>query len=275
MPGRPGAQGAGQHREPVPDRGRIVVDDVVDGGPGVLEGQDGGRGAVAEVQPGEDPAAVADHRELALAHRLDERVVGRAVEPAVAQRDAAEAGHGPLQVADRGVGPAGVRRRVLVDRVGLGLDQPALARVQVGREALGHEPAHAGVGGRGQQRVGALGPQPVGDGEGLVQVAAEADAGQRGGLVHDRLRPGGEHGRAHGGRVEQVEPDRFSAERFQHPGAGRGVMGAGHLVPGVDELADQVAPERAAGARHEDSHRVFLSLGGVPSAGMTRRRPPV
>ena len=223
------------------------------------------------MQPGEDPAAVADDRELALADRLDQRVVGGAVKPAVTQRDAAEAGGRLLQVGDRGIGLAGVRRRGRIDRVGLGLDRAALARVQVGREALRHEPAHACFPGGGQQRVGSLGAQAVGGGEGLVQAAAERDVGQRRGLMHDRVGPGLQHGPAHGTRVEQVEPDRLGAQRGQQRRAVRRVVSADHLVPGFNQLRYQMAPECAARPGHEDSHRVFLSLVHAPAREDTPR----
>src|SRR5262249_29923733 len=89
---------------------------------------------------------------------------------------------------------------------------------------------------------------------------------QRRGLMHDRIRPAAQHGRAHGPRVQQVEPDRFGAERLHQLRAGRRVVGADHFVPGVDQLRYETASQRAAGPGNEDSHRVFLSLAfmGVP-----------
>jgi hypothetical protein len=51
----------------------------------VLEREQGSCGGVVEVDPGEDTAAVAEDRELSLAHRLDHPVVGSSV----AQDDAA------------------------------------------------------------------------------------------------------------------------------------------------------------------------------------------
>jgi hypothetical protein len=56
----------------------------------VPEGGHSRCGTVIEVQPGEDPADVARDRELPLPDGLDQRVVGGALEPAVAQCDAAE-----------------------------------------------------------------------------------------------------------------------------------------------------------------------------------------
>src|SRR5687767_10270756 len=52
--------------------------------------------------------------------------------------------------------------------------------------ALGDEPAHSRLARRGEQRVGALGAQPVGPGEAAVEVLEVAQAGQRGRLMDDR-----------------------------------------------------------------------------------------
>ena len=65
----------------------------------MLEREHRRRGGVLEVDPGDDAAAVADDRELPLAHRLDQPVVGGAVEAAVAQRDPADVGDRLLEVA--------------------------------------------------------------------------------------------------------------------------------------------------------------------------------
>ncbi len=116
-------------------------------------------------------------------------------------------------MAHRGAGLARRCRRGGVERIVLGLDRPALARVAVVGEALGDEPAHACLTRGGQQRVGAFGPKPVGRREGAVEVPAEARIRQSGRLVDDRLGLGFQDGRAHGARVKQVERDRFRPER--------------------------------------------------------------
>jgi hypothetical protein len=67
----------------------------------------------------------------------------------------------------------------------------------------------------GEQVVGALGAQPVGLGEGAVEVPAEARVCERGRLVDDRVRLGTRDRLPHGLRVECVEHDRLGAERAQ------------------------------------------------------------
>ena len=145
-----GAEGGGEHREPVAHRGGFVVDDVVDRRSRVLEGEHSRGGAVVEVHPGEDPAAVTDDRVLPFPNGVDQRVVGSAVERAVAQRDAAEGGGGLFQVGHRAEALLCVSQQGVIERIGFGLDRSALPQVAVGREALRHEPTHAGLSGRGQ-----------------------------------------------------------------------------------------------------------------------------
>jgi hypothetical protein len=160
----------------------------------------------------EDAAAVADDRELPLAHRVDQPVVGGAVEAAVAKRDPAGRGHRLIEMAHGGVGLARGCRRAGVKRVVLGLDRPALARVAHAGEALGDEPHDARLARGGQQVVGSLGAKPVGLREATVEVAGEAHVRQSGRLMTDRVRPGLEDRPAHGVRIEQIERDRLDAE---------------------------------------------------------------
>jgi hypothetical protein len=61
------------------------------------------------------------------------------------RRDPARGGDRLVQVTHGGVGLAGHGRRVGVERIFLGLDRPALPGVAIAGEALGHEPAHAGL----------------------------------------------------------------------------------------------------------------------------------
>jgi hypothetical protein len=65
------------------------VDDVVDGGFIVFPHQHGRGGGVVEVDEGHHAAPVADEREHPFAHGLDQPVVGRRVEAAVAKRNGA------------------------------------------------------------------------------------------------------------------------------------------------------------------------------------------
>ena len=75
-----------------------------------------------------------------------------------------------LEVADRGERLARVGRRLGVERVVLGLDPRAVARVRPAREALPHEPAGAGRPRGGDQVVGALDAQAVGEREALSKL---------------------------------------------------------------------------------------------------------
>jgi len=60
-----------------------------------------------------------------------------------------------------------------IERVVLGLDRPAVARGPEAGEALGDEAVDARLAGGREQRVGALGPQPVRLREGAVEIARE------------------------------------------------------------------------------------------------------
>src|SRR5215208_1852297 len=99
---------------------------------------------------------------------------------------------------------ARLRGRGGIERVVLGLDGPALARVPVAGEALRDEPVDARLARGREQRVGAFRPQPVRLRERAVEIAREIQLRQGRGLVDDRVRLGLEHCLAHGARVEQV-----------------------------------------------------------------------
>ena len=62
--------------QPLGDLRRLVVDDVVDPAPTVVDGRDGRLGRIGDVDERPDPAAVADHRELALPDRVGLLAVG-------------------------------------------------------------------------------------------------------------------------------------------------------------------------------------------------------
>jgi hypothetical protein len=109
----------------------------------------------------------------------------------------------------------------------------------------------------GQQRVGALGPQPVGRPEAAVQAPAEAHPRQGGRLVDDRVRLGLVDGPADRARVEQVQRDRLGPELTYPAGVSRRPMSADHLVPVLDELRDEPDADRTGRPRDEDSHRAL------------------
>jgi hypothetical protein len=146
-----------------------------------------------------------------------------------------------------------------VEGIVLGLDRAALACVAEAGEALGDESAHAGLVRGGQKSVGALGPEPVGRREAMVQLPREARIRQRGRLVHDRVGLGFEDGLAHSARLEQVERDRLRPERPYPLGFAWRPEGADHLVTVIDELRNEPGADRTARPRDEDSHRVLLS----------------
>src|SRR6266536_4485971 len=150
---------------------------------------------------------------LSGAHSLDESVIAVAVQVAVAQRDPAGVGDHLVQILHRSLGWAHRRHGGRVERILLGLDRSALTRVPVAGEALGDEAVDAGCLRGGEQRVGALGTQPVGLGEAAVEVLEVVQAGQRSCLVDDRVRFGLDDGLAHRGRVEEVEHDRLRTQR--------------------------------------------------------------
>ena len=178
-------------------------------------------------------------------------------------------------MAHRGDGLAHRRHRGGVERIVLGLDRPALARVADAGVALGDEPAHARLARGGEQRVGALGPKPVGLREAAVEVLEVAQIGQSGRLVDDRVGLGLEDGLAHGARVEQIERDRLRPERPHALGVAGRPGGADHLVPSIDQLGDEPGADRTARSCDEDSHRCSPSrshrLGFRGSTAMTQR----
>jgi hypothetical protein len=99
------------------------------------------------------------------------------------------------------------------------------------------------------------------------QRGTRRGVGEGGGLVGDRVRLGREDGLAHGTRVEQVELDRLRPERAYGVCLAGRAVGADHLVPSVDELGYEPAPDGAAGAGDENSHGFLLSqivaVGGL------------
>src|SRR5579875_2799412 len=82
------AQDAGQVRQPLGDRRRVVIHDVVDPGRAAADcGDRCGRG-IGDLNERPDPGPAADDRYLPLAYRLHQEVPGaRPVEAAVAQHD--------------------------------------------------------------------------------------------------------------------------------------------------------------------------------------------
>ena len=208
----------------------------------------------------QDAGAVAADREAPLAEQLGvlaalgQRGAGP-VEAAVAEHGAAGLGHDRLEVLDRVERLADVGGGIGVERRVLALDRVAHAGVGPARVALPHEPGHARLTGGGEQVIGALGAQPVGRGEHLVEVAAELERGQRRKLVHDDVGPRAQHCLAHCGGVERIEDDRLGAHR---PDVLRAVAGGPeHVVTALDELGVRRLP-RAPVAPARKIRRLFM-----------------
>jgi hypothetical protein len=238
----------------------------------VLEREHGRRGGVVQMDPRGEAASVTDDRELSLAHRLDEAVVGRAVEDAVAKYDPAGVPDRLVEVRHRGGGLQHPGHRGWIERIVLCLDRSASALIEHAGEALRDEPGGARFTRGCQERIGALRAQPVRLDKALVQVPRELDIRQRCRFMDDRVGLRREHRTAHGGRVEEVERDRLGAERaYAFSTLGRGGR-ADHVVSSLDQLGNEPGANRAARSGYEDSHRILLSSHHGSLAGL-RLRP--
>jgi hypothetical protein len=219
-----------------------------------------------------DPAAVADDRQAALPDDLGDlprRVDGERgpgpVETAVAEGEAVEA----VRVCDRVLDVANRRkrlgdrpRRVLLERVRLGLHKASHGLERPAGEALSDEAPRADRLGRRKQVIGSLGAQPVGLHKGLVDVSCER-AGECGELVDDCVGLGlGHHLRDPLG-IEGVRDHRACTHRGHHfPLRWR----AGHardFMALVHEHRHELFSERPGGAGYEDPHVCLLSISGV------------
>ena len=252
----------GERGEPDADRRGLVVGDVVDAGRAALDRRHGRRGGVVDVDERPDAGAVADDREAALADQLELLAVGAeagagAVEAAVAERDPLDplgSRDELLAALDRVQRRAHRRHGVGVERVGLGLDRAAAADGGPAGERLRHDPAGARRERRGEQVLGALGPQPVRGRERAVEVARELEVAERGELVDDDVRPRLGDGREHRVAVERVGDHGGRAGRAQRARP-RGRAGhADDVVAVGDEPADQRGADCAGGACDEDAH---------------------
>src|SRR5262245_37579826 len=85
--------------------------------------------------------------------------------------------------------------------------------------------------------------------------------------MDDRVGPGVQHRLADRARVEQVERDRFCAERANKLRACRRHVRTDHLMTGIDQLWNETATEGATRTCDEDSHLVLLSSGWTCSSG--------
>ena len=242
----------GERRQPLADRRRLVVGDVVDPARPCRARARRASPLAASSMCDERPhaAAVADDRELARLDRLPLVAAGRepgarAVEAAVAQRDAAGAG-------DRRLERAGSPRasvRTCFGGVGSSgsssvLTGPPTRAYGQAREALRDDALDAGLarppraGGRCPRCAGGWWRRTSARSCRDVEVAAE-----RGHLVDDRVGPGGGDGGADAVAVEAVDHHRLGAERAQRVGLRRAAGGAGDGVAVAGEEGDR-APVR-------------------------------
>jgi hypothetical protein len=243
-------------------RGGFAPAAAASAGRAALERGERRRGRVVDVDERPDAAAVADDREAALADQLDLvaarcQAGARPVEAAVAQRDAAGLRDGLLEAADRRERLAHRRHGVGVERVVLRLDRSPGAGVRPAGERLGDEAARAGLARAGEQVVGALRAEAVGEREGAVEVAQAGQVAERGELMDDRVGPrGGDRGDDRVA-VQAVGDHRLGARGAQHVGLGGGAGGAGHLVARFEEQRYEPAADGARGACEEDAHLGF------------------
>ena len=87
----------------------------------------------------------------------------------------------------------------------------------------------------------------------LVEVAAHAEAGERGELVHDDVGPRGHDGVATARASSGSRIDRLGAEPSQHGRTVRRAGGADDVVAAGDELGDEAAAEGAARTCEKDA----------------------
>src|SRR5262249_31761319 len=91
-------------------------------------------------------------------------------------------------------------------------------------------------------------------------------------VMDDRVGRGVQHRLADRARVEQVERDRFCAERAHKLPACRRDVRTDNLMTGIDQLWNETAAEGAARTCDEDSHLVLLSSGWACSSALARPR---
>ena len=176
----------------------------------MFEGDDRRRGRVVDMRRRPDPGATADDRQLPRTEELDDRIGGTgSVEVAVAQDDALERGGEHRLLDDTGSRPASrsAPGGMGIQGILLGLDRAAVAAVVPARIALGDEPPRAGGLRRGEEVLGAGGPQLVGRREPAIEVLEVGRPREGTHLVNDRLRLRSGDGLADTGGIEPVDHD--------------------------------------------------------------------
>ena len=89
----------------------------------------------------------------------------------------------------------------------LGLDRVAHTLVPMAGVALSDEPRHFILASRRDHVIGTVGAQPACRGEAAVEVLEIGHVGQGGGLVDDRLGPGGRYCCVHRCGIQDIHND--------------------------------------------------------------------
>jgi hypothetical protein len=114
------------------------------------------------------------------------------------------------------------------------------------------------------------GPQFVGGGEPLVDLAQAPQVRQRGHLVHDHLRPSGPHRRDHRLAIQPVDDHRLRARLAQLRDLAGRSGGGDDLMTRRDQPRNEVPSQCPGRSRDEDSHHRSFRM--VPSV-RTRHHP--
>src|SRR6266496_6654904 len=208
------------------------------------------------------PSAIADDREPAFAYGRHDLPVGsesrsRSIEIAVAKGDSIGAvgtAHGMLEVADRLKRFLLIARRGRVERILLGREAGAGARIVPVAVALGNEPP----GTRGhrslQQGICPFGPQAVRHCKLVVELLVILHTCEGRQLVDHDLRFGLRECLHDSGTVERIGNNQLRASRAQWLDV---LWGAGHrddLVAACDQLRYQPLPDGASGSSNKNLH---------------------
>src|SRR6266496_4931608 len=208
------------------------------------------------------PSAIADDREPAFAYRRHDLPVGsdsrsRSIEIAVAKGDSFDAvgtAHGMLEVADRLKRFLLIARRGRVERILLGREAGACARIGPVAVALGNEPPGTRCLCSLQQVIYPFGPQAVRQCKLVVELLVILHTCKGRQLVDHDLRLGLLQRLHDSGTVERIGNNQLRTSRAQWLDV---LWGAGHhddLVAACDQLRYQPLPDGASGASNKYLH---------------------
>ena len=138
------------------------------------------------------------------------------------------------------------------ERIVLGLHRAAGTLVHA-LGALRDDPGGARPRRGCQQVVGSPGPEFVGGGEHLVNLAEAPHVRQRGHLMHDHLRRGGPHRRDHRLTIQPIDDRRLRARLSQLSDLARSLRGSGDLVTRREQHRHEVPSQCPGRSRDENS----------------------